>query len=48
LRGTNQSPGGTFDIVRIAFDDANVDEQKFDLNRDTDSAAGRTMKRWRR
>src|SRR5262245_52442542 len=34
LRGTNQSPGGTFDIVRIAFNDANLDWQKFDLDRD--------------
>jgi feruloyl esterase len=34
LRGTNQSPGGTFDIVRIAFNDPNLDWQKFDLDRD--------------
>jgi feruloyl esterase len=34
LRGTNQSPGGTFDIVRIAFNDADLDWQKFDLDRD--------------
>src|SRR5262249_32930467 len=34
LRGTNPSPGGTFDIVRIAFDDANLDWQTFDLDRD--------------
>jgi feruloyl esterase len=33
-RGTNQSPGGTFDIVRIAFNDPNLDWQKFDLDRD--------------
>src|SRR5438093_8565644 len=34
LRGTNQSPGGTFDIVRIAFNDPNLDWQKFNLDRD--------------
>ncbi len=34
LRGTNQSPGGTFDIVRIAFNDANLDWHQFDLDRD--------------
>jgi feruloyl esterase len=34
LRGTNQAPGGVFDIVRIAFNDANLDWQKFDLDRD--------------
>jgi feruloyl esterase len=34
LRGTNQSPGGTFDIVRIAFNDANLDWHKFDLDKD--------------
>ena len=34
LRGTNQSPGGTFDIVRIAFNEPNLDWQKFDLDRD--------------
>jgi len=34
LRGTNQSPGGTFDIVRIAYNDPNLDWQKFDLDRD--------------
>jgi len=33
-RATNQSPGGTFDIVRIAFNDANLDWHKFDLDRD--------------
>src|SRR5262249_14946585 len=34
LRGTNQSPGGTFDIVRIAFNDPHLDWQQFDLDRD--------------
>jgi feruloyl esterase len=34
LRATNQSPGGTFDIVRIAMNDPNLDWQKFDLDRD--------------
>jgi feruloyl esterase len=34
LRGTNQSPGGTFDIVRIAFNEPNLDWKKFDLDRD--------------
>jgi len=34
LRGTNQSPGGTFDIVRIAFNDPNLEWQKFNLDRD--------------
>ena len=34
LRGTNQAPGGVFDIVRIAFNDPNLDWQKFDLDRD--------------
>src|SRR5206468_12394209 len=34
LRGTNQAPVGLFDIVRIAFDDPNLDWQKFDLDRD--------------
>jgi feruloyl esterase len=33
-RPTNQAPGGTFDIVRIAYNDPNVDWQKFDLDRD--------------
>jgi feruloyl esterase len=33
-RGTNQSPGGVFDIVRIAYNDANRDWQSFDLDRD--------------
>src|SRR5205823_14025817 len=30
----NPTPGGNFDIVRIAFNDASLDWQKFDLNRD--------------
>jgi feruloyl esterase len=34
LRGTNQSPGGTFDIVRIAFNDPNLDWRAFNLDRD--------------
>jgi feruloyl esterase len=34
LRGANQAPGGVFDIVRIAFNDPNLDWQKFDLDRD--------------
>src|SRR5580692_3724929 len=33
-RPTNQSPGGVFDIVRIAYNDANRDWQTFDLDRD--------------
>jgi feruloyl esterase len=33
LRGTNQV-GGTFDIVRIAFNDANLDWHQFNLDRD--------------
>lgn len=33
-RGTNQAPGGVFDIVKIAFNDANLDWQRFDLDRD--------------
>ena len=33
-RATNQAPGGTFDLVRIAYNDPNVDWQKFDLDRD--------------
>ena len=33
-RGTNQTPGGSFDIVRIAFNDPNLDWHKFDLDRD--------------
>jgi feruloyl esterase len=34
LRATNQAPGGVFDIVRIAFNDPNLDWQKFDLDKD--------------
>jgi Tannase and feruloyl esterase len=34
LRSTNQAPGGVFDIVRIAFNDPNLDWQKFDLDKD--------------
>jgi feruloyl esterase len=34
LRGTNQSPGGTWDIVRIAFNDPNLEWQGFNLDRD--------------
>jgi feruloyl esterase len=33
-RATNQAPGGVFDLVRIAYNDPNVDWQKFDLDRD--------------
>jgi feruloyl esterase len=33
-RGTNQVPGGVFDIVRIAFNDPKLDWQKFDLDKD--------------
>jgi Tannase and feruloyl esterase len=33
LRGATQAPG-TFDIARIAFNDANLDWQKFNLDRD--------------
>jgi feruloyl esterase len=33
-RPTNQAPGGLFDLVRIAYNDPNVDWQKFDLDRD--------------
>lgn len=33
-RGTNKAPGSVFDIVRIAFNDPNLDWQKFDLDRD--------------
>jgi feruloyl esterase len=33
-RPTNQAPGGVFDLVRIAYNDKNVDWQKFDLDRD--------------
>ena len=31
---TNRDPGGTFDLVRIAYNDPNVDWKKFDLDRD--------------
>jgi feruloyl esterase len=31
---TNQAPGGLFDLVRIAYNDPNVDWQTFDLDRD--------------
>ena len=34
VRGTNQAPGGVFDIVRIAFNDPNLDWHAFDLDRD--------------
>jgi feruloyl esterase len=34
LRGTNQSPGGTWDIVRIALNDPNLEWQGFNLDRD--------------
>jgi feruloyl esterase len=33
-RATNQAPGGVFDLVRIAYNDPNVDWQTFDLDRD--------------
>jgi feruloyl esterase len=33
-RGTNEEPSGVFDIVRIAYNDPNLDWQKFDLDRD--------------
>ena len=33
-RPANQAPGGVFDLVRIAYNDPNVDWQKFDLDRD--------------
>jgi feruloyl esterase len=33
-QATNRSPGGTFDLVRIAYDDPNYDWQKFNLDRD--------------
>jgi feruloyl esterase len=33
-QGNNQEPRGLFDIVRIAFNDPNLDWQKFDLDRD--------------
>src|SRR5262249_44153694 len=31
---TNQAPGGVYDLVRIAYNDPDVDWQKFDLDRD--------------
>ena len=35
LRGNEQGPGGgTFDLMRIAYNDPNVDWRKFDLDRD--------------
>src|SRR5204862_3564752 len=34
LRGTNQAPRGVFDIVRIAFNDPNLDWRTFELDRD--------------
>src|SRR5882762_5956084 len=34
LRGTSQAPSGTFDIVRIAYNDPNLDWHSFDLDRD--------------
>jgi feruloyl esterase len=33
-QATNQGPGGLFDLVRIAYNDANVDWHAFDLDRD--------------
>src|SRR5918993_366170 len=33
-RATNAAPGGTFDIVKIAYNDPNVDWKTFDLDRD--------------
>jgi feruloyl esterase len=33
-RPANQAPTGVFDLVRIAYNDPNVDWQKFDLDRD--------------
>ncbi len=33
-RDTNQSPGAVFDIVRIAFNDPDLDWREFDLDRD--------------
>ena len=35
LRATTQSPGGTFDLVRIAYNDPNFDWHNFDFERDT-------------
>jgi len=34
MQPTNQAPGGVFDLVKIAYNDPNVDWQKFDLDRD--------------
>src|SRR5438552_15801410 len=34
LPGTNRPPGSVFDIVRIAFNNPNLDWQQFDLDRD--------------
>jgi feruloyl esterase len=34
LRGNPPGAGGTFDLVRIAYNDPNFDWQKFDLDRD--------------
>jgi feruloyl esterase len=34
VRATNQAPGGVFDIVRIAFNDPNLDWHTFDLDKD--------------
>jgi feruloyl esterase len=33
-RATNQAPGGLFDLVRIAYNDPNVDWHSFNLDRD--------------
>jgi len=33
-RPTNQAPGGVFDLVRIAYNDPNIDWQTFNLDRD--------------
>ena len=33
-RGASQRAGGTFDLVRIAYNDPNLDWHKFDLDRD--------------
>ena len=33
-RSTDQGPGGVFDLVRIAYNDPNVDWRDFDLDRD--------------
>jgi feruloyl esterase len=34
MQPTNQAPGGVFDLVKIAYNDPNVDWQTFDLDRD--------------